>query len=315
MSQNNLFQIVEVTREALCEDRLVKPGMLTKRWLDIPGFGLSLSLFKVDSPLLSTAWSEKIAAELASKIDLPTVRYELAIDEENNRGVISPDFMNIGETELEGSDLLNQIYGRGNYLYTLDESVNSIISNNIQLPTNWNNPSDINNAVDLFVGYLLFDSWINNTDRHDENWGIKIYPDGRKELLPNFDCGISLGVRVSANDIEANRINVSRYSLIAKSMLFQQQGRSIDNVSFPDLTRQLLDRYPVATKYWSGQIAAISPNEIRSLFVGIASQNENRIPEGWINGNCSRGVRSQWLSSFSSVRKWLISTKQCRKIV
>ncbi len=273
MSQDDLFQVFEVTKDILSEDRLVKPGMLIKRWLDIPGLGLFL--FKIDSPLLSTAWSEKIAAELAIKIDLPTVRYELAIDEENNRGVISPDFMNIGETELEGSDLLNQIYGRGNYLYTLDESINSITSNNIQLPIRWNNPSEINNAVDLFVGYLLNDSWICNIDRHDENWGIRICADGRQELLPNFDCGISLGVKVSANDIEANRINVSRYSLIAKSMLFQQQGRSIDNVSFPDLTRQLLDRYPVATKYWSERIVAISSNTITELF--------NRIPNGWIS--------------------------------
>jgi hypothetical protein len=49
-------------------------------------------------------------------------------------------------------------------------------------------------------------------------------------------------------------------------MLFQQQGRSIDNVSFPDLTRQLFDRYPVATKYWDERIVAISSNTITELF-------------------------------------------------
>ena len=32
-------------------------------------------------------------------------------------------------------------------------------------------PSGVNDAFDVFLGYLLLDAWIGNTDRQHENWG------------------------------------------------------------------------------------------------------------------------------------------------
>ena len=56
---------------------------------------------------------------------------------------------------------------------------------------------DIQTAPDVFVGYLMLDSLIANTDRHHANWGIllKANREGQRqaELAPTFDHASSLG--------------------------------------------------------------------------------------------------------------------------
>src|SRR5262249_28640209 len=64
----------------------------------------------------------------------------------------------------------------------------------------------------LFLGYLLLDALIGNTDRHHENWGILQFPPqgGRRvaELAPSFDHASSLGHNL-ADDERLNRMNSS----------------------------------------------------------------------------------------------------------
>jgi hypothetical protein len=46
------------------------------------------------------------------------------------------------------------------------------------------------------VGYLLFDAFVGNTDRHHQNWGIVLELETEKRLLtlaPTFDHGFILG--------------------------------------------------------------------------------------------------------------------------
>ncbi len=47
----------------------------------------------------------------------------------------------------------------------------------------------VESAFDWFSGYLVFDAWINNTDRHHMNWGILA---NQNVLAPSFDHGSSL---------------------------------------------------------------------------------------------------------------------------
>lgn len=58
-------------------------------------------------------------------------------------------------------------------------------------------PSGVENAFDLFVGYLLLDAMIGNTDRHHENWGVLARRDGSGcrtlQLAPTYDHASSLG--------------------------------------------------------------------------------------------------------------------------
>ena len=39
-------------------------------------------------------------------------------------------------------------------------------------PQGWDGDPPLDSALAVFVGYILFDAWIGNTDRHHENWGF-----------------------------------------------------------------------------------------------------------------------------------------------
>jgi hypothetical protein len=124
------------------------------------------------------------------------------------------------------------------------------------------------------TGYLLFDAWISNIDRHDSNWSFKLSIDGKLELLPNFDSGLSLGVNILPNEIARIDFKKNRGAIVAQPTIHQIKNHKVTSLSYSDLTETLLDRYPVATKYWSERIVSITSTEITQLF--------ERIPEGWI---------------------------------
>lgn len=49
-------------------------------------------------------------------------------------------------------------------------------------------------ATDLFAGYLVFDAWVANGDRHPQNWALlEDQRDGALALAPTFDHGSALG--------------------------------------------------------------------------------------------------------------------------
>jgi hypothetical protein len=70
----------------------------------------------------------------------------------------------------------------------------------IPMPIGWTPFAGIGAAVDVFVGYLMLDAWIGNTDRHHENWGLVVHAQGT-HLAPSYDHAASLG----AHETEENR--------------------------------------------------------------------------------------------------------------
>ena len=48
-------------------------------------------------------------------------------------------------------------------------------------------------ARGTFAGYLVLDALIGNQDRHEQNWGVVVAPDGGFTLAPSYDHGASLG--------------------------------------------------------------------------------------------------------------------------
>ncbi|MEO8658973.1 MAG: HipA domain-containing protein [Bryobacteraceae bacterium] len=61
------------------------------------------------------------------------------------------------------------------------------------LPPGWKAPAFVQSSVDAFIGYLLLDALVGNTDRHHENWAVLRLPDGTVHLAPTFDHASSLG--------------------------------------------------------------------------------------------------------------------------
>lgn len=57
-----------------------------------------------------------------------------------------------------------------------------------------------NTFLQIFIGYLVFDCLIGNTDRHHENWGI--IANGGIKIAPTFDHASGLASKVSEQEAQ-----------------------------------------------------------------------------------------------------------------
>jgi hypothetical protein len=181
------FRVIKVPSDALTETENL--GTKVKFWFH--DLELGLCLFKKIRPETGEDWSEKIVSELCDLINLPHANYELATFN-GERGTISPSFMPTRGSLSFGNELLSQVIS--DYPQDQDspsqDTVTQVLatidsSSSFGLPLNWTPPDGITSAVEVFVGYLLLDAWIGNTDRHHENWGV-IRLDGQTYLAPTY---------------------------------------------------------------------------------------------------------------------------------
>ncbi len=150
-------------------------------------------------------WAEKVGCEVAELLGLPHARVELAKCEDE-RGTISERFVDRdgGEQLVHGNELLGQrdasypATGEDHKTpeHTVDNIVDVLSKPSVTLPATWSVLEAGQGSVDLFLGYLMLDALIGNTDRHHENWGVLVRDVGgarRVELAPTFDHASSLG--------------------------------------------------------------------------------------------------------------------------
>lgn len=144
-------------------------------------------------------WSEKIGTELGRLLGLPCAEVDLATWN-SHPGIVSPSFLGPSDQLIHGNELLLKLDPSYPHhisyhvrQHTLD-AVMSALEEFEVLP--WNAiepPLPLGfDARDVFVGYLLLDAWIGNSDRHHQNWAI-IQRDERRLLSPSYDHGSSLG--------------------------------------------------------------------------------------------------------------------------
>lgn len=80
--------------------------------------------------------------------------------------------------------------------------------------------------LDVFVGYLLFDAWVANQDRHHENWGVVSYED-KIYLAPTYDHAASLGQnetdlkRAEMLRTKGKERHISHYITKARSAIYE----------------------------------------------------------------------------------------------
>jgi len=197
-----------------------------------------LTLFKQSRTHHGEHWSEKVAAELAGLVGVPHAEIELATHQ-GSQGTISRDFTR-DRTEgslIHGNELLFELdpnypsQGRrfGVAQHTLDRIFRVIQQPFIERPSTTPPDQDIQTAADVFVGYLMLDSLIANTDRHHANWGIllKDNREGRRraELAPTFDHASSLG-RELTDDRRREKLRPLRRDQTIIGYLEKSAGRS-----------------------------------------------------------------------------------------
>jgi hypothetical protein len=268
------------------EDALRLEGAIKKYWVDLPGIGRSL--IKVD---LRGGWAEKITATLADRIGLPVAGCELVEREDGLKLIASPTFLLDGATEIPGENLLKNKFGK-NYPYTLDAILSAIDSSKVSLSSNFQATSEVATASDLLTGYLVFDSWIGNIDRHCKNWGIQRASNGTKELLPTYDHGLSLGAMMPEDKLP---LDLMDFSGDCRSSI---QGKVRGMMNMNDLATSLLDLRPSTAVFWIDRIAAIDRQAIEEIFA--------RMPAGWISD-----IRSEFAVNYlDASRDRLVSANQ-----
>jgi hypothetical protein len=181
-------------------------------------------------------WAEKLAAEIADALGIPHAVVELAQDQERRiPGAMVRDLKVTSPGALvHGNELLfelNPSYPKALQYHTREHTLDNIFAvlsrPVIGLPPGFDVPAAIRTAEDLFVGYLLLDALIGNTDRHHENWALIRSLDGGLVLAPSYDHASSLGrdlsgsqqqTRLTTRDAQAT---VEAYAQKARSAIYR----------------------------------------------------------------------------------------------
>lgn len=145
-------------------------------------------------------WSERIANGVAQRLGLPAAPTELAvrrIGDTRVHGVISKSVVReredgtIEEDLVDGNQLLPvPVAGGDRSAYTIASVREALMG--VEAPAGIDGS---HTAWDVFIGYLILDAVVGNTDRHEENWAV-IDRTGQRSLAPSFDHASCLGFQL-----------------------------------------------------------------------------------------------------------------------
>jgi hypothetical protein len=287
----SMFRVVDVS--AFPSFRPEVLGSKAKEWLQFTenfGLGNKPYLFKVGRLGTGENWAEKVTCEIALGIELPCASYELAI-RNGEKGVISEQIMPLGASLALGNLLIPQLipgYEHTKLRRQTDYRLSGVLDvirqiDDLQVPQG--STLDIIRPVDYFVGYLLFDVLVGNTDRHHENWGVVVE---RKDnlpgkvvswLAPTFDHASSLGraelddkrkLRLTTTD---SRADMAAYVKRAKTAFYGDEEQSKMMTSL-DVLNAVILLEPESSRFWGRRICSLDRNFFEGLF--------NQIPADWI---------------------------------
>lgn len=244
--------------------------------------GQRLILFKEGRPGTGDNWAEKIASELAALIEMPHVEYQLA-SYEDKIGVICNALIEPGEVLVHGNELLTTYATdyAGNYekaYLRREHTVSRVLSYFrastalVGAPSKFIQSAKLCSALDVFIGYVLFDAWIANQDRHDENWALVRAMDGNSYLAPSYDHGSSMG----RNETDAKREimlttkdkgrHISQYVTRARSAFFPHAAKSTSKALFTlDVFEQAAHQNPVAAAEWQERLRAVNLATVETI--------------------------------------------------
>jgi excisionase family DNA binding protein len=250
-------------------------------WPDL-GSQYAEFIFKAGRSGTGENWAEKIAAELCAWLGLPHASYDMAIYKNKRGGVISPTFVPQGASLRHGNEILASFipeYEKSQRYHQSQYSVKTVISvlsdEKIRLPLGWQAVAGIDLAADVFAGYLMLDAWIANTDRHHENWGLIVDPQGKKlNLAPTFDHASSFGCNITDDErwerLKTRDFNrsVGYFVSRARSAFFLDQADR-KPLSTLEVFQLAAKERPAAAHYWLDKLAGVAMDEIESVILNI----------------------------------------------
>ena len=131
----------------------------------------------------------------------------------------------------------------------------------VGFPPGWTVPRSFTDARDLFVGYLLLDAWIGNTDRHHENWGFVRSQNFQASiyLAPTYDHASCLGRELP--DIQRQNKSVDSYVNKCSSAFYLNE-KDKKPLKVLELFEYTVRQYPQASQEWLSRLEQISEQQI-----------------------------------------------------
>ena len=252
-------------------------------------------------PNVGDDWAEKIAAEVAGCLAIPHATVELA-KFEGKIGIISRDLVGSGEPRelVLGNNLLVEAdpsYPQTNRYHVAEHTIDRVFaavgSGFIGVPGESPESPAIASPLDLFVGYLMLDALIGNTDRHHENWAIlQLEPEGERRravLCPTFDHASSLGHLLTDGEREKRLAtkdqgySVTAYVQKGRSAMYREQGDTRP-MSPLDAFLEGCNRRHDAGTFWLGQLGRLE--------TGILDEMASKVPDDLMTGPARRFARA-----------------------
>lgn len=274
----DLFRVVEVTADADSREQI---GSKAKFWFrEAPGN--ERWLFKEARARTGEDWAEKLAAEIAGLLGLPHATVELA-RHRGTAGIVTKDFTET-RPKLElvhGNELLFELdssYPKtGGYRvhqHTLDAVHAALDSPSLGLPSaEW--PDAVISPWRGFIGYLMLDALIGNTDRHHQNWGVLAPTSGKAmtTLSPTFDHASSLGRELDDRTREQRlttpdpRASVSAYAARARSAFYG--GSEPSPLTPADAFAAAAATAPEAGRSWLERLHRATPAALQGIVARV----------------------------------------------
>lgn len=221
-------------------------------------------------------WSEKMSAELAQLLDLPAARVELARGH-SDEGIVSRNVTPNGWSMESGDTLLSEFEGYvscalddrpSNRLGHNLENIGEVLAGCTGPP---GSPCESRTAFEVFAGYLVFDAWIANTDRHAINWGVlTCEEDGRQALAATFDHGSALAS--GTQDARLVATSPEHYAVRGFAGRFEDGAR----VPLTELALSAVRVADASAHDWLERLALITPSAMADIVGAIPAMSVER---------------------------------------
>lgn len=269
------YQILELDSSWVKAEEAM--GTKGKFWVSLPD-DKEPWLFKLsresDGRHVGEHWAEKVAAEVADLLLLPHAEVELATFN-NVPGSLSRRFTELslpGTALAHGNDLLEGLvikYGR----YKQRKQSNHTLGNILRvIDQMFLDPDDHDLALVHFIGYLVLDALILNTDRHHQNWALIRYTTSNDELrghrmAPSFDHASSLGRNVTQAQLAAwacRPSEIARYARNAPGLIYAL-STDTKGLNPIELVRLALRVKPDYVHPWLRRLHTLDPEALAAI--------------------------------------------------
>jgi len=257
-------------------------GSKSKFWFRKDDNPDDLWLYKVSRPDTGEHWAEKVASEIAGLLELPTHVVEFA-RYDGKIGCAVRSFLESNESLIHGNEVLAGVipeYDKDKQRGQADHNFANIVQ---ALEARFSTSLNRKQASFRFVGYLMLDALVGNTDRHHENWGVLqhwvMVPNTEGQMTislhtsvaPTYDHASSLGREMldeRRQRILSEPAGVCRYIKGGKGGIFldDQARKGLSPLSLVELVAKT---YPAFFKPWQKRIAELPPDFANPIIAPI----------------------------------------------